>query len=422
MADQEESGHQWLDSVWRAPAGAVVRVTNQTTSGMSLVKIGILTFHRCINYGSYWQARCLADGLRAPGREVVILDHESRRIDLAEWRCAFQPMLPAVTPRSDYPCYREKIRRFFRSFDTLPLSPGFALDAPATMPRCDAVVVGSDEVWNLRHPWYGGRGMFFGEGIAGAGAGAKPAPRLLSYAASFGNCDPASGLERRWADRLRRFQSISVRDEASRRIVERALEVDPPVVLDPCLQFEPDAVADVGTGADIAGGVDAGHGGHGCRCGPPDGRYLALYGHNLSAPLVEQVQRWARHRQLPVVSIGYRNDWADRQWIAAGPHEFARFIGGAEAVVTNFFHGCVFALRSGRPFLAEESAYRSNKLRGLMAIVGGEPHLLARGAPAAACTRRLDEPLAAPIRQRILRLRERSSRYLAAALAAAGAP
>ena len=21
--------------------------------------IGVLTFHRCINYGSYWQARCL---------------------------------------------------------------------------------------------------------------------------------------------------------------------------------------------------------------------------------------------------------------------------------------------------------------------------------------------------------------------------
>ena len=25
---------------------------------------GVLTFHRCINYGSYWQARCLMEGLR----------------------------------------------------------------------------------------------------------------------------------------------------------------------------------------------------------------------------------------------------------------------------------------------------------------------------------------------------------------------
>jgi hypothetical protein len=30
-------------------------------------KLGILTFHKCINFGSYWQARCLAEGLRARG-------------------------------------------------------------------------------------------------------------------------------------------------------------------------------------------------------------------------------------------------------------------------------------------------------------------------------------------------------------------
>ena len=28
-----------------------------------------------------------------------------------------------------------------------------------------AVVVGSDAVWNFRHPWYAGRSIFFGEGL-----------------------------------------------------------------------------------------------------------------------------------------------------------------------------------------------------------------------------------------------------------------
>ena len=32
------------------------------------MKIGVLTFHRCINYGSYWQARSLVEGLRSRGR------------------------------------------------------------------------------------------------------------------------------------------------------------------------------------------------------------------------------------------------------------------------------------------------------------------------------------------------------------------
>src|SRR5437867_7124074 len=48
-------------------------------------KVGVLTFHHCINYGSYWQARCLVEGLRARGHDAVILDHRSRRADAAEW-------------------------------------------------------------------------------------------------------------------------------------------------------------------------------------------------------------------------------------------------------------------------------------------------------------------------------------------------
>ena len=35
-------------------------------------KIGILTFHRCINYGAYWQARCLLEHLRSLGHEARI--------------------------------------------------------------------------------------------------------------------------------------------------------------------------------------------------------------------------------------------------------------------------------------------------------------------------------------------------------------
>lgn len=128
-----------------------------------MLKIGVLTFHRCINYGSYWQARCLAEGLQAMGHDAVILDHESRQVNLAEWKCAYRPVLPTHVPESDYPLYRKKIEKFFEVFETMPLSPRFELDNPASMEDYDAVVVGSDEVWNLYHPWYGKHPLFYGE-------------------------------------------------------------------------------------------------------------------------------------------------------------------------------------------------------------------------------------------------------------------
>src|SRR3954465_15607437 len=104
--------------------------TKRIKLNMADLKIGVLTFHRCINYGSYWQARCLAEGLQASGHNAVILDHESRRVNIAEWKCAYRPTLPTHVPESDYPLYREKIEKFFRIFETMPLSPRFPLDEP----------------------------------------------------------------------------------------------------------------------------------------------------------------------------------------------------------------------------------------------------------------------------------------------------
>ena len=350
---------------------------------MSVLKIGVLTFHRCINYGSYWQARCLVEGLQAKGHQAVLLDHYSRRVNLTEWRCAYKPVLPTHVPESDYPLYREKIEKFFRLFQTLPLSPPFPLDDPAQLEAYDVVVVGSDEVWNLFHPWYGKCTLFYGDGI--------PAQRLVSYAASFGNYPASWGLDAHWSERLRNFDAISVRDENAQQIVRNAIGLEPVMVLDPCLQFpvQPDE-----------------------RILPINQPYVAVYGHNFSPNYIRHVKEWAAAQQLPLVSIGYRNDWADSQWITADPHDFAHFMANATAVATNFFHGCVFALRNAKPFVCETSAYRNNKLQGLMQKISGEGHMVTEETGAATYAQRLSTPLDAAIIQKITYLQQVSHNYL----------
>jgi len=348
-------------------------------------RIGVLTFHRCINYGSYWQARCLVEGLRKMGHDAELLDHQSAEIRRAEWRCAFQPSLPERTARKDFPHYAAKARAVLHAVEALPRSHRFALDRPQESGARDCVVVGSDEVWNLSHPWYGGVPIFYGAGLE--------TDRLMSYAASFGNYDADAGLHPAWAERLGRFDAISVRDENSRRLVEDALGRTPAFVLDPVLQFPPpaEAVAD-------------------------DGPYVALYGHSFPEWFRRAVRAWANERGLPLVSIGYRNHWADAHRIEAGPIEFGRLIAGAAAVVTNFFHGCVFALLNVKPFACTASAYRANKLRDLTAALGAERHLVREDARERIADA-LDQPLAPEIGRRTAMLRAQSSAYLRAALA-----
>lgn len=351
------------------------------TNGRPGQSIGVLTFHRCINYGSYWQARSLVEGLRARGHDAVLLDHDLPDVTRREWRCAFQPLLPTRSPRSDFPAYKAKARKILAAADALPQSPRFHLHRPEELDEYDLVLVGSDEVWNMRHPWYGGKAIFYGEGVR--------ARRLASYAASFGNHDASEGLHEWWADGLRRFDAISVRDDNARAMVRNALGIEPTLVLDPCLQFPPQVAP----------------------AQEPES-YAAVYGHNFPERYARGVRDWADRRGVKLISIGYRNDWADEQRIDAGPDDFAALIAGSQAVATNFFHGTVFALLNARPFAAVTSTYRSNKLRDLMSKLGGEAHLISETDGADRFDTLLGTPLDPAITQRIAALRVQSSAFL----------
>jgi hypothetical protein len=85
-------------------------------------KVGVLTFHRCINYGAYWQARCLVEGLRAMGHDAVILDHRSWRVAMREWTWGLWPVSPDSIPPLDYLRYARKEWAFHRASARLPRS------------------------------------------------------------------------------------------------------------------------------------------------------------------------------------------------------------------------------------------------------------------------------------------------------------
>jgi hypothetical protein len=219
---------------------------------------------------------------------------------------------------------------------------------------------------------------------------------LISYAASFGNYDASLGLETTWVEKLQNFSSISVRDENSRTIIRHTIGIEPDLVLDPCLQFPIEAEK-----------RELDH---------LNRPYIAVYGHNFSHPFAQGVKKYAREKKLPLISIGYRNDWADEQWLTADPHDFAHFMVQSEAVATNFFHGCVFALSNAKSFACEKSFYRSNKIQGLMNKLDGEKHLISEDASSNIYHERLGAALDPHILQKIDHFREMSTLFLDRAL------
>jgi hypothetical protein len=353
---------------------------------LSPSRIGVLTFHRSVNYGSYWQARCLVEGLRARGHHAELLDHDCKSVRRREFSCALQPELPRRTPRRFLNGYAAKVRRFAGAVAALPLSRRFPLHEPERAGEYDVIVVGSDEVWNFHHPWFGSKPIFFGEKLR--------ANRLVSYAASFGNHSAWDGIDPGWARKLDRFTALSVRDENSWHLVRGGLGREPAIVLDPCLQFPHSPSAE-----------------HADRRA-----YAVVYGHGFPEWLKRRVRRWADRSKLPLVSIGYLNDWADEQLVGSGPSEFAQLMAGASAVITNFFHGCVFALLNGKPWVSSPSAYRSIKIPDLVSLLGAEARLVDDETS----QRTVDELLETPVKERVTarigELRAQSDAYLDAAL------
>ena len=350
-------------------------------------KVGVLTFHRCVNYGSYWQARCLLEWLERRGRSAVLLDHVSGAVRSVELKCAMSPALPTATRREDIPRYVQKIRAFRRALQRLPKSTPFPLDEPQKSEPCELVIVGSDEVFNLSHPWYGGRPLFFGEGV--------PSPRLAAYAASFGNYE-RDCIGAPWRNWLFNFEAISLREQAGERILNEAGLSNLELALDPCLLSPPSAA----------------------NCGPDDAEppYLAIYGHSFPDWFAGRILGWARERGLRVVSIGYRNDWADEQKIGAGPEAFRDLLSKATAVATNFFHGCVFALINRKPFACAASPYRTNKVLSLTTLLGAGRHLISEPTPCA-IDAAMESPPEPAVYERITAMRVRSEAFLDRVLA-----
>ena len=126
---------------------------------------------------------------------------------------------------------------------------------------------------------------------------------------------------------------------------------------------------------------------------------------------------WSEARGIRLLSLGYRTSWADEQRIEAGPGEFAGLMAGASAVVTNFFHGCFFALLNGKPLATAPSDYRFNKVRDLAAKLDLRHRIVGADTSQESFNALLDTPIEAATHALIRDYRRRSQDYLDAALA-----
>lgn len=383
------------------------------------MNVGILTFHFSDNYGAALQAYALRRWLTEQGHRASFIDYRPAHIEhggrlslptsparlKANLKVAYLALSSFVHRHFGDPGQREKFVRFRERFLDVRSggAPGDNGASLAAAQAFDLIVAGSDQIWSPSQHFGFDPNYFL--------AFAEPfRARKIAYAASFGRDQVSSTEAAQLPDLLQHFDAISVREASGVALVAQATGRTPDNVPDPTLLH-----------SGYAELTERAPGGH-------EGPYLFCYGLRSPDNIRQTAEQVARRLNCPILSPhNPHRRWAEiGRTVYPDPGEWVALLQRARFVVTNSFHGTVFALLSRQPFivagLTGDKAPANARALHLLRAVGLER----RFAPSFSA-QNVDALLAqeidwAEVDRRLQALRQAGQRFLSTQLRAVAPP
>lgn len=181
--------------------------------------------------------------------------------------------------------------------------------------------------------------------------------KSVSYAASFGDPHFTEDTYRILNDRLKNFKALGIRENQMIPYIKANTDIPVKRVADPTLLLAPDEYEPIIAPKDI------------------NDKYLLLYSRRYLPEMEEYAEKLAKEHGLKIVEISLRAVNAERGHIMrydAGVEEFLSLVKNAEYVVTNSFHGMIFAVQFKRPLKVFSRQQCDNKILELRELMGFE--------------------------------------------------
>ncbi len=325
------------------------------------MKTGILTFHASHNYGSMLQAYALMRTIRELGHDARVINFRSR-----EQRCLIMPELEVSHPRSSlsrlvrHPLQTVRKQRKYDRFESFlrnelqagkELPNKEAVENYLTRDAFEAVVVGSDQVWNP--------GCYDFSDVYTA-AFTKPGLRRVAYAPSLGSnpeaCDKR--IIEELLSNVSKFDSLSSREERGARFLGGRLGRDVKTVLDPTLL----------QGRGLYDRLAVGH---------PDFKepYIFYYTPREEPDTFSAALRISKMTGMRILVSESHADYEGADIIRVedcGPKEFLRLVRNAALCVGKSFHLLAFSIIFHREFIliSKESDSRFDNLLATLGLKG----------------------------------------------------
>ncbi len=193
-------------------------------------KIGILTFHRAINYGAQLQAYALQRTVSDLGADCELVDYICPSLEIAYKPFNIKKKKPLQSFAKSCIMWNRRIKKN-KSFDSFQnkIVKSSEQYTPKTIAQAndkyDLFITGSDQVFS---PWC----VDFDPAYFLTFADDK---KKFSYAASFATKEIPQEMQAEFSKRLEGFQKISVREPDGARLVKELCNKESEVSLDPTL-------------------------------------------------------------------------------------------------------------------------------------------------------------------------------------------
>lgn len=320
------------------------------------IKVGIITMHRVINYGSVLQAYATQFIIEKLGYNCKIIDYEYPNIFQYKrgtipyeitWRGRIakylwlKPRWRRMNRFSKFIRKRLKTTQFFPNREKLNR---YNFDF-------DVYVTGSDQVWNTIHTK--GDTTFLLDFVKNK--------KKVSYASSFAS----NSIEKKYFEVFKKYLSkydyISVREEKGRSLVKELINKDVPIVLDPTLLLDEKDWHKLISYSNL--NLDK-------------RKYILVYELHYAFnpyPLITEIVDVIRKETgYDVFTIGEFSDYKYEhlEFNELGPEDFVKLFAYASVVVTSSFHGTAFAVNFSKRLYSITDSRNDNRQKSLLNTLG----------------------------------------------------
>lgn len=210
--------------------------------------------------------------------------------------------------------------------------------------RYDYFMSGSDQVWNPHYDFVAGKCDFL--------AFAKDNQKI-SYAASFGVNEIPDERKKEFAENLKTFKAISVREKQGAKIVKDLTDREVTVVLDPTLLLDENEWRMVEKKS---------------RCCPKR-RYVFVYAlGDKNDRIKEKIKQLSEKYEI----FDVRSIQKNGKELPVGPSEFLYLLRNAEIILTDSFHATVFSIIFHKRFITfnRSGLNMNSRIESLAELIG----------------------------------------------------